>query len=87
MFNSYEFIFFFAPVVIGGYYWLGKEASTLTSFVRLACLIIDEIGHCEFDKESTRLFFDMVDRRYNKEGLQPCLHKQQEPFSLAGELQ
>ena len=46
----------------------GKEASTLTSLVRPSCLIIDEIGHCEFDKENTRLFFDLVDRRYNKEG-------------------
>ena len=26
------------------------------------------MGHCEFDKESTRLFFDMVDRRYQKDG-------------------
>lgn len=33
-----------------------------------SCLIIDEVGHCEFDKENTRLFFDLVDRRYNKEG-------------------
>ena len=32
------------------------------------CLIIDEIGRCVFNKEATRLFFDMVDRRYNKEG-------------------
>ena len=32
------------------------------------CLIIDEIGHCAFDKENTRLFFDLIDRRYNKEG-------------------
>ncbi len=47
---------------------LGKEASTLASLVRPSCLIIDEVGHCEFDKASTRLFFDMVDRRYNKEG-------------------
>ena len=47
---------------------LGKEASTLTSLVRPSCLIIDEVGHCEFDKENTRLFFDLVDRRYNKEG-------------------
>ena len=31
-------------------------------------MIIDEIGHCEFDKENTRLFFDLIDRRYNKEG-------------------
>lgn len=33
-----------------------------------SCLIIDEIGHCAFDKENTRLFFDLIDRRYNKEG-------------------
>ena len=25
-------------------------------------------GHCAFDKENTRLFFDLIDRRYNKEG-------------------
>lgn len=45
-----------------------KVASMLTSLVRPSCLIIDEIGHCEFDKENTRLFFDLIDRRYNKEG-------------------
>ena len=46
----------------------GKEASALAGLVRPSCLIIDEVGHCEFDKENTRLFFDMIDRRYNKEG-------------------
>lgn len=46
----------------------GKEASVLNGLVRPSCLIIDEVGHCEFDKENTRLFFDLVDRRYNKEG-------------------
>ena len=46
----------------------GKEASCLNGLVRPACLIIDEVGHCEFDKENTRLFFDMVDRRYNRQG-------------------
>jgi len=46
----------------------GKEGSVLTSLVRPSCLIIDEVGHCEFDKGSTRLFFDLIDRRYNKEG-------------------
>lgn len=46
----------------------GKEASVLNGLVRPSCLIIDEVGHCEFDKENTRLFFDMIDRRYNKEG-------------------
>ena len=44
----------------------GKEASILNGLVRPSCLIIDEVGHCEFDKENTRLFFDLIDRRYNK---------------------
>jgi DNA replication protein DnaC len=47
---------------------VGKEASILNGLVRPSCLIIDEVGHCEFDKENTRLFFDLIDRRYNKEG-------------------
>ena len=46
----------------------GKTAAVLNSLVRPSCLIIDEVGHCAFDKENTRLFFDLVDRRYNKEG-------------------
>lgn len=46
----------------------GKEGTLLAALVRPSCLIIDEVGHCEFDKENTRLFFDMVDRRYHKEG-------------------
>ena len=46
----------------------GKEASVLNGLVRPSCLIFDEVGHCEFDKENTRLFFDLIDRRYNKEG-------------------
>lgn len=47
----------------------GKEAAVLNGLVRPSCLIIDEVGHCEFDKENTRLFFDLIDRRYNKEGV------------------
>ena len=46
----------------------GKTAKVLNGLVRPSCLIIDEVGHCEFDKENTRLFFDLIDRRYNKEG-------------------
>ena len=46
----------------------GTEASCLNGLIKPACLIIDEVGHCEFDKENTRLFFDMVDRRYNRQG-------------------
>lgn len=46
----------------------GRESSTISGLVKPSCLIIDEIGRCVFNKESTRMFFDMVDRRYNKEG-------------------
>ena len=45
-----------------------REAKLINALVRPSCLIIDEVGHCEFDKENTRLFFDLIDRRYNKEG-------------------
>ena len=38
------------------------------SLVKPSCLIIDEIGRCTFDKHCTRLFFDIIDRRYAKEG-------------------
>ncbi|MCD8125308.1 MAG: ATP-binding protein, partial [Lachnospiraceae bacterium] len=46
----------------------GRESSTLNGLVKPSCLIIDEVGRCTFDKENTRMFFDVVDRRYNKEG-------------------
>lgn len=46
----------------------GREGSTINGLVKPSCLIIDEIGRCVFNKECTRMFFDMVDRRYNKEG-------------------
>lgn len=45
----------------------GREGSTITSLVKPTCIIIDEIGRCVFDKENTRMFFDLVDRRYNKD--------------------
>lgn len=46
----------------------GRESSCINGLVKPSCLIIDEIGRCVFDKESTRMFFDVIDRRYNKEG-------------------
>ncbi|MGN0363408.1 MAG: ATP-binding protein [Bilifractor sp.] len=46
----------------------GREGNVVNGLVKPSCLIIDEIGRCVFDKENTRLFFDVVDRRYNKEG-------------------
>lgn len=45
-----------------------KAGSTVDFLVKPSCLIIDEIGRCVFDKENTRLFFDLIDRRYSKEG-------------------
>lgn len=46
----------------------GREKSTINGLVKPSCLIIDEIGRCVFDKVNTRMFFDIIDRRYNKEG-------------------
>ena len=46
----------------------GKEANVINYLIKPSCLIIDEVGRCVFDKASTALFFDMVDRRYQKEG-------------------
>ena len=46
----------------------GRESRLIDSLVKPSCLIIDEIGRCVFDRESTALFFDMVDRRYEKDG-------------------
>ena len=46
----------------------GKTDSCLNDLVPSSCLIINEIDHCAFDKENTRLFFHLIDQRYNKEG-------------------
>lgn len=46
----------------------GRESGAIASLVKPTCLIIDEIGRCTFDVENTNMFFDMVDRRYEKEG-------------------
>lgn len=45
-----------------------RESGAIASLVKPTCLIIDEIGRCAFDEENTNMFFDMVDRRYEKEG-------------------
>ena len=47
---------------------LGRESAVINNLVNPACLIVDEIGRCVFDKENTRMFFDVIDRRYSKEG-------------------
>lgn len=45
-----------------------KTASVVNGLVKPSCLIIDEIGRCIFDEANTRMFFDVVDRRNEKEG-------------------
>ena len=46
----------------------GRESNVINGLVKPSCLIIDEIGRCVFDRESTGMFFDLIDRRYEKEG-------------------
>lgn len=46
----------------------GNASRAVSSLVRPSCLIIDEIGRCKLDKECTDLFFDVIDKRYEKEG-------------------
>ena len=46
----------------------GRESNVINNLVKPSCLIIDEIGRCVFDRESTGMFFDLIDRRYEKEG-------------------
>ena len=46
----------------------GRESSAINGLVKPSCLIIDEVGRCVFDKDNTQMFFDVIDRRYNKEG-------------------
>ena len=45
-----------------------RIAALTNGLVKPSCLIIDEIGRRSFDRENTRIFFDIVDRRSNKEG-------------------
>ena len=47
---------------------MDRVGSMVNFLVKPSCLIIDEIGRCKFDKENTHLFFDLIDRRYGKEG-------------------
>ena len=45
----------------------GTEDKVVGALLKPSCLIIDEIGRCNFDKECTRMFFDLIDRRYEKD--------------------
>lgn len=43
-------------------------AGRLLARQAVVCLIVDEVGRCVYDRPCTDLFFDVVDRRYEKEG-------------------
>lgn len=43
-------------------------ARVVSGLVKPSCLIIDEVGRCEFDEACTNLLFDVVDKRYEKDG-------------------
>lgn len=45
-----------------------RKDSTINGLVNPSGLIIDEVGLYVFGKENTRVFFDIIDHRYNKEG-------------------
>ena len=45
-----------------------RVSRLISSLVKPSCLIIDEVGRCRFDKENTRIFFDIIDRRTTKDG-------------------
>ena len=46
----------------------GREGAVINGLVKPSCLIIDEIGRCVFDRDNTQMFFDVIDRRYAKNG-------------------
>ena len=45
----------------------GNASRAVGALVKPSCLIVDEVGRCTFDKACTDLFFDVVDRRYEKD--------------------
>lgn len=46
----------------------GSPSRAAASLVKPSCLIVDEVGGCAFDRACTNLFFDVIDRRYEKDG-------------------
>lgn len=46
----------------------GTTTNAMNQLIRPACLIIDEIGRCKFDKECTDLPSRVVDARCEKDG-------------------
>lgn len=50
-----------------------REDGCKNSLVKPTCLIIDEMGKARFDQYNTEMLFDVIDRRYEKEGPQTTI--------------
>lgn len=46
----------------------GSAQRAVATPARPSCLIVDEVGRCVFDRACTDLFFDVIDRRHEREG-------------------
>lgn len=46
----------------------GSAQRAVATLARPSCLIVDEVGRCVFDRACTDLFFDVIDRRHEREG-------------------
>ena len=46
----------------------GSVQREVAALVKPSCLIVDEIGRCTFDRACTDMFFDIVERCYEKDG-------------------
>ena len=44
------------------------DAQSETRLLGQRAAVVDEVGRCVFDRACTDLFFDVIDRRYEKEG-------------------
>lgn len=45
----------------------GSAQHAVATLVKPSCLVVDEVGRCVFDRACTDLYFDVIDRRYEKE--------------------
>lgn len=61
----------------------GLLNKTLDNLSRYELLIIDELGYLSFSKEASRIFFQLVSKKYEKTS---CIITTNKPFELWGEI-
>jgi DNA replication protein DnaC len=52
----------------------GSARRVVATLVKPSCLIVDEVGRCMSDRMCTDVFFDVIGRRYEKEGPNAMIH-------------